>query len=57
MLFSLSSNSITGGGLMLTNRVYVWSGFRGRGGGGGPNFDIKGGDWPCPNRLALLLQK
>uniref|UniRef100_A0A8C4E7Q0 TAF15 RNA polymerase II, TATA box binding protein (TBP)-associated factor n=1 Tax=Dicentrarchus labrax TaxID=13489 RepID=A0A8C4E7Q0_DICLA len=24
-------------------------GFRGRGGGGGPNFDIKGGDWPCPN--------
>uniref|UniRef100_A0A8C6U2J3 TAF15 RNA polymerase II, TATA box binding protein (TBP)-associated factor n=1 Tax=Neogobius melanostomus TaxID=47308 RepID=A0A8C6U2J3_9GOBI len=22
-------------------------GFRGR--GGGPNFDIKGGDWPCPN--------
>ncbi|XP_055081858.1 TATA-binding protein-associated factor 2N isoform X2 [Periophthalmus magnuspinnatus] len=23
-------------------------GFRGRG-GGGPNFDIKGGDWPCPN--------
>lgn len=25
------------------------SGFRGRG-GGGPNFDIKGGDWPCPNR-------
>uniref|UniRef100_A0A3B5MBG2 TAF15 RNA polymerase II, TATA box binding protein (TBP)-associated factor n=1 Tax=Xiphophorus couchianus TaxID=32473 RepID=A0A3B5MBG2_9TELE len=21
----------------------------GRGGGGGPNFDIKGGDWPCPN--------
>lgn len=27
-----------------------FSGFRGRGGGGGPNFDIKGGDWPCPNR-------
>ncbi len=25
-------------------------GFRGRGGGGGPNFDMKGGDWPCPNR-------
>uniref|UniRef100_A0A3Q2ZW58 TAF15 RNA polymerase II, TATA box binding protein (TBP)-associated factor n=1 Tax=Kryptolebias marmoratus TaxID=37003 RepID=A0A3Q2ZW58_KRYMA len=25
-------------------------GFRGRGGGGGgPNFDVKGGDWPCPN--------
>uniref|UniRef100_A0A8C7YQC7 TAF15 RNA polymerase II, TATA box binding protein (TBP)-associated factor n=1 Tax=Oryzias sinensis TaxID=183150 RepID=A0A8C7YQC7_9TELE len=24
-------------------------GFRGRGGGGGPSFDIKGGDWPCPN--------
>ncbi|XP_030236127.1 TATA-binding protein-associated factor 2N isoform X2 [Gadus morhua] len=23
-------------------------GFRGRG-GGGPNFDVKGGDWPCPN--------
>ncbi|XP_077396447.1 TATA-binding protein-associated factor 2N isoform X2 [Festucalex cinctus] len=23
-------------------------GFRGRG-GGGPNFDMKGGDWPCPN--------
>ncbi|XP_041851523.1 TATA-binding protein-associated factor 2N isoform X3 [Melanotaenia boesemani] len=22
-------------------------GFRGR--GGGPNFDVKGGDWPCPN--------
>ncbi|KAJ3591304.1 hypothetical protein NHX12_009250 [Muraenolepis orangiensis] len=22
--------------------------FRGRG-GGGPNFDVKGGDWPCPN--------
>ena len=28
------------------------TGFRGRGGGGGgPNFDIKGGDWPCPNRF------
>lgn len=25
-------------------------GFRGRGGGGGPSFDMKGGDWPCPNR-------
>uniref|UniRef100_H2M705 TAF15 RNA polymerase II, TATA box binding protein (TBP)-associated factor n=1 Tax=Oryzias latipes TaxID=8090 RepID=H2M705_ORYLA len=25
------------------------AGFRGRGGGGGPSFDIKGGDWPCPN--------
>uniref|UniRef100_A0A9J8BHM4 TAF15 RNA polymerase II, TATA box binding protein (TBP)-associated factor n=1 Tax=Cyprinus carpio carpio TaxID=630221 RepID=A0A9J8BHM4_CYPCA len=25
-------------------------GFRGRGGfGGGPSFDVKGGDWPCPN--------
>uniref|UniRef100_A0AAQ4P7S4 TAF15 RNA polymerase II, TATA box binding protein (TBP)-associated factor n=1 Tax=Gasterosteus aculeatus aculeatus TaxID=481459 RepID=A0AAQ4P7S4_GASAC len=24
-------------------------GFRARGGGGGPSFDIKGGDWPCPN--------
>ncbi|XP_061538171.1 TATA-binding protein-associated factor 2N isoform X3 [Phycodurus eques] len=23
-------------------------GYRGRG-GGGPNFDMKGGDWPCPN--------
>ncbi|XP_056139844.1 TATA-binding protein-associated factor 2N isoform X4 [Lampris incognitus] len=23
-------------------------GFRGRG-GGGPSFDVKGGDWPCPN--------
>ncbi|XP_077421167.1 TATA-binding protein-associated factor 2N isoform X2 [Vanacampus margaritifer] len=23
-------------------------GFRGRG-GGGPSFDMKGGDWPCPN--------
>lgn len=26
-------------------------GFRGRGGGGGPSFDMKGGDWPCPNRF------
>ncbi|XP_051718100.1 TATA-binding protein-associated factor 2N isoform X4 [Ctenopharyngodon idella] len=25
-------------------------GFRGRGGfGGGPSFDVRGGDWPCPN--------
>ncbi|TRY57979.1 hypothetical protein DNTS_027335 [Danionella cerebrum] len=28
-------------------------GFRGRGGsgggGGGPQFDVRGGDWPCPN--------
>lgn len=29
------------------------AGFRGRGGGGGPSFDIKGGDWPCPNRLVF----
>ncbi|KAF0030569.1 hypothetical protein F2P81_017300 [Scophthalmus maximus] len=31
-------------------------GFKGRGGGGGgggPNFDIKGGDWPCPNRSTV----
>lgn len=31
-------------------------GFRGRGGGGGgPNFDIKGGDWPCPNRFVHFI--
>lgn len=24
-------------------------GFRGRGSFGGPSFDVKGGDWPCPN--------
>ncbi|PWA20468.1 hypothetical protein CCH79_00003707, partial [Gambusia affinis] len=31
-------------------------GFRGRGGGGGPNFDIKGGDWPCPNRSVTSVE-
>ncbi len=30
----------------------ICSGFRGRGSfGGGPSFDVKGGDWPCPNRF------
>lgn len=29
-------------------------GFRGRGSfGGGPNFDVKGGDWLCPNRFVF----
>lgn len=40
--------------MFLTCRVLL--GFRGRGGGGGgPNFDIKGGDWPCPNRFVSVF--
>ncbi|KAM8853744.1 TATA-binding protein-associated factor 2N isoform 5-T5 [Synchiropus picturatus] len=47
-----------GGSIYLINFCLIWlhiciltlfaavSGFRGR---GGPNFDMKGGDWPCPN--------
>lgn len=35
----------------LFNCVFSLKGFRGRGGfGGGPSFDVRGGDWPCPNR-------
>lgn len=30
--------------------IFNMIGFRGRG-GGGPSFDMKGGDWPCPNRF------
>lgn len=36
--------------LLLTAVLGDAAGFRGRGGGGGPSFDMKGGDWPCPNR-------
>lgn len=42
-----------GGGSGGGGRGGRGGGFRGRG-GGGPNFDIKGGDWPCPNRCVRI---
>ncbi len=34
--------------------VPLLTGFRGRGSFGGPSFDVKGGDWPCPNRFGAF---
>ena len=52
----IDSSNVPGDSAELAlNEPLLLSGFRGRG-GGGPNFDVKGGDWPCPNRCVCVMR-